>query len=123
MSWAYHKLTRIAFRVSARDTQTGLKVIRRDVLHSVLPRMFEKRYAFDLELLVVARLLGFTKVFEAPVRIQHSFSSTVDSSAVVGILLDTAAIFYRRYVLDTYRHAGDRLVLLRDDREPPDEDR
>ena len=124
MSWVYHKLTRIAFRVNARDTQTGLKVIRRDVLRSVLPRMFEKRYAFDLELLVVARLLGFTRVFEAPVRIQHSFTSTVDLTAVFRILLDTAAIFYRRYVLDTYRHAGDRLVLVRDDLESPaDEDR
>jgi len=114
MSWVYHKLTRLLFRVNVRDTQTGLKVIRRDVLAQVLPRMFEKRYAFDLELLVVARMLGFTKVFEAPVRIEHRFTSNVDADAVFRILLDTAAIFYRRYILDTYRHAGDRLLLVRD---------
>ena len=114
MSWVYHKLTRVLFRINVRDTQTGLKVIRRDVLREVLPRMLEKRYAFDLELLVVARVLGFTKVFEAPVRIDYRFSSNVNPDAVFRILLDTAAVFYRRFVLDTYRHAGDRLLLVRD---------
>ena len=114
MSWVYHKLTRVLFRINVRDTQTGLKVIRREVLQEVLPRMLEKRYAFDLELLVVARVLGFTKVFEAPVRIDYRFSSNVNPDAVFRILLDTAAVFYRRFVLDTYRHAGDRLLLVRD---------
>jgi glycosyltransferase involved in cell wall biosynthesis len=115
MSWAYHKLTRLLFRINVRDTQTGLKLIRRDVLADVLPRMFEKRYAFDLELLVVARLLGYTNVFEAPVKIDFRFSSNVNPNAVFRILLDTAAIFYRRYILDTYRHAGDRLLIVRDE--------
>jgi glycosyltransferase involved in cell wall biosynthesis len=117
MSWIYHKLTRVLFRINVRDTQTGLKLVRGDVLASVLPRIFEKRYAFDLELLVVARMLGFTNVFEAPVRIDYRFSSNVDPGAVVGILVDTAAIFFRRYILDTYRHAGDRLLIVRSDPE------
>ena len=103
LSWTYHKLGRVLFRVTVRDTQTGLKLIRRDVLAAVLPRMLEKRYAFDLELLVVARMLGYTRVFEAPVRIDYRFSSHVDMRAAFRILLDTLAIFYRRYVLDTYR--------------------
>jgi Glycosyl transferase family 2 len=119
MSWTYHKLTRLLFRVEVSDTQTGLKLVRRDVLAEVLPRMFEKRYAFDLELLVVARLLGFTKVFEAPVTIDYKFSSNVDPNAVVRILMDTAAIFYRRYILDTYRHVDDRLLLVRSDEPQP----
>ena len=71
--------------------------------------MLEKRYAFDLEFLVVARSLGFTRVFEAPVRIQYRFASQVDLRSVVGIGLDTLAIFYRHYVLNTYRRTGERL--------------
>ena len=120
MSWIYHKLTRALFRINVRDTQTGLKLVRRDVLVDVLPRMFEKRYAFDLELLVVARLLGYTKVFEAPVKIDYRFSSNVDPDAVLRILLDTAAIFYRRYILDTYRYAGGRLLIVRGDEVEPE---
>jgi glycosyltransferase involved in cell wall biosynthesis len=69
--------------------------------------MLEKRYAFDLELLVVARGLGFTRVFEAPVRIDYQFDSQVEPKAAFRIFLDTLAIFYRRYILNTYR-AGDR---------------
>ncbi len=105
LSWGYHKLTRLLFRVNVRDTQTGCKLIRRDVLEAVLPRMVERRFAFDLELLVVARTFGFTKLFEAPVRIEYQFSSHVDASAVVRLFLDTVAIFYRRYVLNVYRDA------------------
>jgi glycosyltransferase involved in cell wall biosynthesis len=103
LSWMYHALGRVLFRVNVSDTQTGLKLIRRDVLAAVLPRMLEKRYAFDLELLVVARSLGYSRVFEAPVRINYRFSSQVDVGAAARILLDTLAIFYRRYVLETYR--------------------
>jgi glycosyltransferase involved in cell wall biosynthesis/O-antigen/teichoic acid export membrane protein len=113
LSWVYHRLTKLLFRVSVRDTQTGLKLIRRDVLAAVLPRMLEKRYAFDLELLVVARRLGFTGVFEAPVRIDYRFDSRVDPRAAFRILLDTIAVFYRRYVLDTYRSEGEEGVAHR----------
>lgn len=103
MSWTYHKVVRVLFRVDVRDTQTGLKLIRREALTAVLPLMFEKRYAFDLEMLVVARTLGFRRVFEAPVRIDFRFSSHVGLRAVGRILLDTIAVFYRRFVLGSYR--------------------
>ena len=106
LSWTYHKLTRLLFRVNVRDTQTGLKLIRRDVLAAVLPRMLEKRYAFDLEFLVIARSLGFARVFEAPVRIDYRFASHVNPRATLGIVRDTLAIFYRHHILDTYRSAG-----------------
>ncbi len=106
LSWTYHKLTRLLFRVNVRDTQTGLKLIRRDVLAAVLPRMLEKRYAFDLEFLVVARSLGFARVFEAPVRIDYRFASHVNPGATLRIVRDTLAIFYRHHILDTYRGAG-----------------
>ncbi len=103
MSWTYHKLTRLLFRVKVSDTQTGLKLIRREVLAAVLPTVLEKRYAFDLEFVVAARRLGYRRVFEAPVQIAYRFTSQVDLRATLGIITDTLAIFYRRYVLNTYR--------------------
>jgi O-antigen/teichoic acid export membrane protein len=106
LSWVYHKLTRILFRVNVRDTQTGLKLIRRDVLAAVLPRLYEKRYAFDLELLVAARAAGFKRVFEAPVRIRYSFDSAVSPRSALQILIDTGAILYRHHLLGAYRGAG-----------------
>jgi glycosyltransferase involved in cell wall biosynthesis/O-antigen/teichoic acid export membrane protein len=106
MSWAYHKLVRALFCVKVRDTQTGLKLIRRQTLAAVLPHMMEKRYAFDLELIIVARILGFRKIFEAPIHVNYRFSSKVNMRAALQILLDTGAIFYRRYILNTYRSDG-----------------
>jgi len=102
MSWLYQRLVHLLFGLNVSDTQTGMKLIRRDVLDSVLPRMLEKRFAFDLEFLVVARRLGFRRFMEAPITLNYSFSSTVDPTAAFRILVDTAAIFYRRYVTRFY---------------------
>jgi O-antigen/teichoic acid export membrane protein len=101
-SWGYQLLVRVLFRLKVRDTQTGIKLIRREVLADVLPRMLEKRFAFDLELLVVAHRLGYRRVFEAPVHIGKRFSSTISVHAVWKIFTDTLAIFYRLRVLHYY---------------------
>jgi hypothetical protein len=66
--------------------------------------MLEKRFAFDLELLVVARHLGYRRVVETPVEIGERFTSTVSIHAVQGIVLDTLAIFYRLHILKYYDH-------------------
>ncbi len=101
-SWGYQQLIRVLFHLSVRDTQTGLKFIRRDVLAEVLPRMVEKRFAFDLELLVVARHLGYRRVAEAPITIGERFGSTVSVRSVKNMLTDTLAIFYRLHFLKYY---------------------
>ncbi len=102
-SLGYQQLTRLLFGLPTRDTQTGVKFIRRDVLAEVLPRMLEKRYAFDLELLVVARYLGHCDVLELPVEIRERFTSTISIKAVYWMLLDTFAIVYRLRVLKYYQ--------------------
>ena len=110
LSWGYQRLVRLLFGLNVRDTQTGMKLIRRDVLDAVLPRMLEKRYAFDLEFLVVARRLGFRRFFEAPIQLSYRFESTVSPRAVMHILKDTAAIFYRRYILRYYDETPEVLI-------------
>ena len=61
-----------------------------------------KRYAFDLELLVVACHLGYCRIVEAPVVIGQRFSSTIGPQAVQNILQDTLAIFYRKHIVRYY---------------------
>jgi glycosyltransferase involved in cell wall biosynthesis len=101
-SWGYQQLNRSLFHLPIRDTQTGVKVFRRDVLAAVLPRMVEKRFAFDLELFVVARQQGFRHFVEMPVSIDHRFRSAVSVHSVRNILIDTLAIYYRLRVLHFY---------------------
>lgn len=101
-SWGYQQLLRGMFNLSVRDTQTGIKLIRREVLADVLPRMVEKRFAFDLELFVVARHLGYREILELPVVIRERFTTTVSFRSVYNILLDTLGIFYRLRLLRYY---------------------
>ena len=101
-SWGYQQLVRLLFRLHVRDTQTGIKILRREVLEAVLPLMHEKRFAFDLELLVVAQLRGFDRLEELPVKIQRRFGSTISPSAVAGIIADTMAIWWRLQVRRSY---------------------
>ncbi|MHB8439266.1 MAG: glycosyltransferase [Acidimicrobiales bacterium] len=101
-SWGFQQLIRLMFRLDVRDTQTGIKILRRDVLESVLPYMFEKRFAFDLELMVVAARQGFDRVAELPVRIEQHFGSTISPGAVLGIVADTAHIWWRLRVRRVY---------------------
>ncbi len=113
-SATYQALLRVLFNLQVRDTQVGIKLFRREVLVAVLPRIVVKRYAFDLELLVVAHHLGFSRVVEAPVQIGHRFSSTINRRAIMSILWETAAIFYRKNVLHyyDYRHTPVALDAL-----------
>ena len=61
-SWLYQQLIRVLFRLDVRDTQVGLKVFRRELADEVMPLLLVKRFAFDLELLAVARALGFDRI-------------------------------------------------------------
>lgn len=111
-SWGYQQLVRLLFQLDVQDTQTGLKILRREVLEEVLPETFEKRFAFDLEVMVLARLHGFDRVAELPVRIERRFGSTISPAAVLGIISDTLAIWWRlrvrRLYQRAYRRAGDQ---------------
>lgn len=103
-SWLFQQYVRLLVRLDVRDTQVGIKVFSRDVAEQVLPLLLVKRYAFDIELLAVARAFGFGRVRELPVRLDYKFSgSGVRMSAVLFALADTLAVFYRLRVLRTYQ--------------------
>lgn len=106
----YQYLIRLLFNLNLRDTQTGLKLFHRDVLLKVLPRAVVKRYAFDLELLVIARHLGFRRIFEAPVTMHFNESTTsLGRNAIMNALQDTFAIWYRLQILHYYDRAHVRV--------------
>jgi glycosyltransferase involved in cell wall biosynthesis len=99
----YQLVVRLLFNLDVRDTQTGLKLFRRQVLREALPLLAIKKFAFDLELLVVARQLGYRKILEAPISLDYQFESTVNLQSAWRVLWDTAAIFYRLRILRYYQ--------------------
>ena len=114
----YQLFVRLLFNLDVRDTQTGLKLFRRQVLQKAVPLLAIKRFAFDLELLVVARFLGHTKICEAPITLEYQFESTVNLAAAWNVLWDTAAIFYRLRILRYYERRRQQLLNTPADESP-----
>ncbi len=101
-SWGYQRLIHLLFRLNVKDTQVGIKLVDRRVIADVLPLLRESRFALDLELLVLARRLGYTRIVEAPVRIDERFGSTISLKAVWLLLVDTLALFLRYAIRRDY---------------------
>ncbi len=103
-SWCYHKLIRFLFGINVTDTQTGLKFLKRNVALDVMPRVIVRRYAFDLEMLVIASQLGYHRIFEAPIEMNFNEMGVGAGSfkTIWKMFVDTMAIFYRARILNYY---------------------
>lgn len=105
LSLGYQMIVLFLFHLSVRDTQAGIKIFKRKVLKKILPRLLVKKYAFDLEMLAVARRLGFRRIYEAPIKLKYNFADLIHASTfnmIWYIFIDTLAIFYRIYILNYY---------------------
>ena len=105
VSWVYFTLVRLFVGLPITDTQTGMKLFKREVLGEALARMLVKTYAFDLELLAIAHQRG-AKIAEAPVRIKFgSKFGALKPQTVKTMAMDSLAVFYRLKVLRYYAKA------------------
>lgn len=105
LSFGYQMIVRLLFNLNIRDTQAGIKIYKRKVLDKILPKLLVKHYAFDLEMLSVARHFGFTRIYEAPIKLKYNLGDLTHAAtwkAIFNILIDTMAIFYRLYILRYY---------------------
>jgi len=106
LSMGYFLIVKLLFGVKVKDTQAGIKIFRKKVLEKILPRLVEKKFAGDLEMLVVAKELGFERVYEAPIKLNYDLSeitSAATINSIVKIFQDTLAIFYRKNILRYYK--------------------
>ena len=95
ISAGYFFLVKLLFGLPLRDTQTGLKLFRYEALQRAFPKVLIKRYAFDLELLVVTHHLGY-RIAEAPVVVEYRGKfGHIGFMTIFNILWDTLAVFYR----------------------------
>jgi len=112
ISYLSQLFIRFLFGLNIRDTQVGMKFFRREVVESILPRLRVKKFAFDIEVLVVAHFLGYTRIFEAPIELNFRFKDSVISQNLMRILAktlwDTLAIFYRLKIRRYYSDANKR---------------
>ena len=105
MSRTYQIMNKILFNLEVKDTQVGIKLFKKKVLDKIMPKIAIKRFAFDLELLVLANKYKF-KIKEAPIVMNHEFKSSINPFSVFCMLLDTSAIFYRDKILRYYNRVA-----------------
>lgn len=98
----FNVLVRLMAGVKLRDTQTGLKAIKKSVFKDIFPRLAVKRYAFDVELLAVANLYGL-KIVERPVNMR--MRGLFNPKDVWGMFVDLLGITYRLRVLRWYQRS------------------
>lgn len=107
ISFSSQMFIRLLFGLRIKDTQVGIKIFKRKVIKKVLPKLLIKKYAFDIELLVVSNHSGFKRIFEAPIEIKWSQGKGITNRNLWKILLltfiDVLAIFYRLKILNYYK--------------------
>lgn len=107
LSIGYHLVIKILFGLSITDTQSGLKIFKRDVIEKILPRLLVKKYAMDIEMIAVAKYLGFNRIYEAPIEVKFDKkTSSIKWSTIFSMAWDTVAVFYRLRILHYYDDAN-----------------
>lgn len=97
MSRVYRATVGFLFGLKIADTQTGIKLFKREVLESTIPRLRVSRFAFDIELLVAASRFGYD-IVEYPVEVSYAREGgfgRMRLDHVFGTFADTLAIYFR----------------------------
>jgi hypothetical protein len=95
LSRVYQAVTALLFRLPIRDTQTGLKAMRRDVALRVVDAIRSRRYAWDIELLVLAHRVG-ARIVSAPVTVDFGRRGVrIGPAGFLASGLDTLRVFVR----------------------------
>ncbi len=102
VSFSYALLVKTLIPLPVKDTQTGFKMFKREVLETIFPKMLVRRYAHDIELLSIAHRLGFHFL---PCAVKVKFSDKQGSVTIKNIynmFIDTLSVFYRLKLIKYY---------------------
>ena len=104
ISVGYSLFLRLLFGLPLKDSQTGMKLFKREVLNKIFPIILCKRFAYDIEILACAHKYGF-KIQEIPIIIRYNRNKWghIGLKSIYLIALDTLAIAYRMYIRKWYQ--------------------
>lgn len=100
LSCAFNFIVRLVVGMDIKDTQTGLKAVRKSALRQVFPLLSVKRYAFDVELIAVSKLLSL-RIMELPVELR--LTKGFKLKEIFRMLLDVLGIGYRLRIAKYYQ--------------------
>ena len=102
LSRGYYIFIKVLFHLPLKDTQTGLKLFKYEVLKNSINKLRINKYAFDLELLAIINKYGY-KIIESPVTVKSKRKHRkIGLKDIINIALDTIWIFYRLNIKKSY---------------------
>lgn len=109
ISFVYFMFVKIFFHLPIQDTQTGLKLFKREAIINVFPRILVKAFAYDLEVLVACNSNG-KKIASAPVIVNpNRHFGFIKLGVLWKTFIDTLAIFYRLNIVKFYKDLFEEL--------------
>lgn len=105
MSFGYYFLLRILFNLKTKDTQTGLKIFKAEVIKPIIPLIRTKGFAYDIEILVAVNSRKY-RIMEMPVKLVFTRENGMGRIGIKDIIKtfnDTFKIFYRAKIQKYYR--------------------
>jgi glycosyltransferase involved in cell wall biosynthesis len=100
LSIGFNALVQISTGLRFGDTQSGLKAFRTETFKTIMRVASVKRYAYDVEVLSIAKLLNL-KIAEIPIRIEQS--SRFGLRAILYMFIDLLGIVYRLKIIRWYQ--------------------
>lgn len=95
MGKIFNKLVQWTVLEGISDTQCGFKCFRREVAHDIFRRQSVQRFGFDVEILLIARMRGYT-IQEIPIVWKNSPESRVSPMTdAVKMLWDLLRLYFR----------------------------
>ncbi len=95
MSVGYYIILKLLFNLNIKDTQTGIKLFKSDVIKPICENLSTTGFAFDIEILATASKKGY-KIIELPIELkflrERSEKSRFSPKVIFKIFKDTIKI-------------------------------
>ena len=103
VSFTYYSIIKMFFGLPIMDSQTGIKLFRREALEKALPKVLVKKFAFDIELLIILHKSKW-RILSAPIELKFSRGKfgNIRFGTFVKTFMDTLAVLYRDKILRFY---------------------
>lgn len=96
VSWGYYIMLKILFGLKCKDTQTGIKLYKGDLIRAIGKVQQINSYAFDIEQLALANSKK-AKIAEMPVEVHYTREgsfSRISLGTIIGMFFDTIKIWW-----------------------------
>lgn len=95
MSMGYYLMLKFMFKLKLKDTQTGIKLFKQEVIKPICDNLITTGFAFDIEILATASKRGY-KIIEMPITLNFSRErqekSRMTIKTILGVFKDTIRI-------------------------------